>query len=59
MNAPAGRTTHGSRLSAVPSVPEIRYLSRPGGRIGYDVAGDGALVVPVPGMVTCGPGTAS
>jgi pimeloyl-ACP methyl ester carboxylesterase len=26
------------------------YLSRPGGRIGFDVAGDGQLVVLVPGM---------
>jgi pimeloyl-ACP methyl ester carboxylesterase len=26
------------------------YLERPGGRIGYDVAGDGPLVVLVPGM---------
>jgi len=27
-----------------------RYLTRPGGRIGYDVEGEGALVVLVPGM---------
>ena len=26
------------------------YLARPGGRIGYDVAGEGPLVVLVPGM---------
>ena len=26
------------------------YLTRPGGRIGYDIAGDGPLVVLVPGM---------
>ena len=30
--------------------PVTRYLSRPEGRIGYDVAGDGPLVVLVPGM---------
>jgi pimeloyl-ACP methyl ester carboxylesterase len=29
---------------------DTRYLSRPEGRIGYDVAGDGPLVVLVPGM---------
>jgi pimeloyl-ACP methyl ester carboxylesterase len=34
----------------VPSVQETSYLSRPEGRIGYDVAGDGSLVVLVPGM---------
>jgi pimeloyl-ACP methyl ester carboxylesterase len=27
-----------------------RYLQRPGGRIGYDVAGDGPLVICAPGM---------
>jgi len=27
-----------------------RYLDRPGGRVGYDVAGEGPLVVLVPGM---------
>jgi hypothetical protein len=26
------------------------YLGRPGGRIGYDVAGTGSLIVLVPGM---------
>ena len=31
-------------------VPETQYLYRPGGRIAYDVAGQGALVVGVPGM---------
>jgi pimeloyl-ACP methyl ester carboxylesterase len=29
---------------------ETRFLQRPGGRIAYDVAGDGPLVVGVPGM---------
>jgi len=27
-----------------------RYLGRPGGRVGYDVSGEGPLVVLVPGM---------
>src|SRR5919106_1850387 len=30
--------------------PTTQYLDRPGGRIAYDVAGDGPLVVLVPGM---------
>ncbi len=30
--------------------PATSYLSRPEGRIGYDVAGDGPLVILVPGM---------
>lgn len=30
--------------------PETRYLTRPEGRVAYDVAGDGPLVVLVPGM---------
>jgi pimeloyl-ACP methyl ester carboxylesterase len=34
----------------VPAVEETSYLSRPEGRIGYDVAGQGALVILVPGM---------
>jgi pimeloyl-ACP methyl ester carboxylesterase len=34
----------------VPPVRETSYLSCPEGRIGYDVAGSGALVVLVPGM---------
>jgi pimeloyl-ACP methyl ester carboxylesterase len=34
----------------VPPVPETSYLSCPEGRIGYDVAGSGALVILVPGM---------
>jgi pimeloyl-ACP methyl ester carboxylesterase len=35
------------------------YLPRPEGRLGYDIAGDGPLVVLVPGMGTCGSATAS
>ena len=33
-----------------PRVQKTVYLSRPGGRVAYDVAGDGPLVVLVPGM---------
>ena len=50
MNTPANDTTRPSEPGSAPSVPETSYLSRPGGRIGYDVAGDGPLVVLVPGM---------
>jgi pimeloyl-ACP methyl ester carboxylesterase len=32
------------------SVPQTRYLDRPGGRLGYDVQGEGPLVLAVPGM---------
>jgi pimeloyl-ACP methyl ester carboxylesterase len=32
------------------SAPRTSYLACPGGRIGYDVAGDGPLIVLVPGM---------
>jgi pimeloyl-ACP methyl ester carboxylesterase len=56
----AGRITQLEAASARPAEPRgsaattssegPRYLSRPGGRIGYDVAGDGPLVVCVPGM---------
>lgn len=31
-------------------IPDLSYLARPEGRIGYDVAGSGPLVVLVPGM---------
>jgi pimeloyl-ACP methyl ester carboxylesterase len=48
MTNPADRTQ--SRTSALAAAPLTSYLSRPGGRIGYDVAGDGPLVVLVPGM---------
>ena len=50
MNTPGNHTARASQPSSVPSVQETSYLSRPEGRIGYDVAGDGALVVLVPGM---------
>jgi hypothetical protein len=53
MSTPADRTTRASQPGFVPSVQETSYLSRPEGRIGYDVAGDGSLVILVPGMV-CG-----
>ena len=33
-----------------PTTPTTQYLARPGGRIAYDVRGDGPLVVAVPGM---------
>lgn len=32
------------------AVTDTRYLSRPGGRIAYDVAGEGPLILLVPGM---------
>ena len=50
MSAPANRTTRASQPGFVPSAQETSYLSRPEGRISYDVAGDGFLVVLVPGM---------
>jgi len=50
MSTPANRTTRASHSSSVAPVRETSYLSRPEGRIGYDVAGDGSLVVLVPGM---------
>ena len=50
MSTPADRTTRASQPGSAPSVQETSYLSRPEGRIGYDVAGDGSLVVLVPGM---------
>jgi pimeloyl-ACP methyl ester carboxylesterase len=50
MSTPADGTTRASQPGSVPSVQETSYLSRPEGQIGYDVAGDGSLVVLVPGM---------
>ena len=50
MSIPAARLVHAGRAGSVPSARETGYLSRPEGRIGYDVAGDGSLVVLVPGM---------
>jgi pimeloyl-ACP methyl ester carboxylesterase len=50
MSAAANHTTRASHSSSVPAVEETRYLTRPEGRIGYEVAGAGSLVVLVPGM---------
>ena len=50
MSIPAHHTTRTSHSSSGPSAQETSYLSCPEGRIGYDVAGDGPLVVLVPGM---------
>jgi pimeloyl-ACP methyl ester carboxylesterase len=50
MNTPANHTTRASHSGSVPAVQETSYLRCPEGRIGYDVAGDGALVILVPGM---------
>ena len=50
MSTPANHAARGSHSSSVLSVQETSYLSCPEGRIGYDVAGDGSLVVLVPGM---------
>ena len=50
MSTPANDTTRAGEPGSVPSVLQTSYLSRPGGRIGYDAAGDGPLVVLVPGM---------
>ncbi len=52
MSTPADGTARASQPGSVPSVQETSYLSRPEGRIGYDVAGDGSLVVLVPGART-------
>src|SRR5271169_4934470 len=50
MSTAANRTTRASHSSSVPPVQETSYLSCHEGRIGYDVAGAGSLVVLVPGM---------
>ena len=50
MSIPANETTHASHPSSVVPVRETSYLTRPDGRIGYDVAGNGSLVILVPGM---------
>src|SRR5208337_4689814 len=50
MSTPADHTTRARHSSSVPPVQETSYLSRPEGRIGYDIAGDGSLVILVPGM---------
>jgi pimeloyl-ACP methyl ester carboxylesterase len=48
MTTPAGSMK--SRSSVMAPAPATRFLRRPGGRIGYDVAGEGPLVLLVPGM---------
>jgi pimeloyl-ACP methyl ester carboxylesterase len=48
-----GRNAEMNARNTTPTKPAdntTRYLARPGGRIGYDVAGEGPLVVLVPGM---------
>ena len=50
MHTPADHTTRASHSGSVPPVQETIYLRRPEGRIGYDVAGAGSLVVLVPGL---------
>ncbi len=49
MNIPANQTRAG-HPGSVPPAQETSYLSRPEGRLGYDVAGHGSLVVLVPAM---------
>ncbi len=39
MSTPADGKARASQPGSVPSVQETSYLSRPEGRIGYDVAG--------------------
>jgi pimeloyl-ACP methyl ester carboxylesterase len=50
MSTAANHTTRASHSSSVPAVEEASYLRCPEGRIGYNVAGAGSLVVLVPGM---------
>jgi pimeloyl-ACP methyl ester carboxylesterase len=50
MSTAANRMARASHSSSVPPAGETSYLSCPEGRIGYDVAGAGSLVVLVPGM---------
>src|SRR5580704_8739206 len=50
MSTAANRTTRASHSSSVPAVGETSYLRCSEGRIGYDVAGAGSLVVLVPGL---------
>jgi len=49
-NAAPNTTIDDAAPTARASGAVTRYLARPGGRIAYDVAGDGPLVVGVPGM---------
>jgi pimeloyl-ACP methyl ester carboxylesterase len=50
MSTAANHTRRASHSSSVPPAQETSYLRCPEGRIGYDVAGGGSLVVLVPGM---------
>jgi pimeloyl-ACP methyl ester carboxylesterase len=50
MSTAANHATRASHSSSAPAAGETRYLRRPEGRIGYDVAGAGSLVVLVPGL---------
>src|ERR1700733_10767943 len=50
MSIPANETTQATHPSIVPAVRQTSYLSRAEGRIDYDVAGNGLLVMLVPGM---------
>jgi len=44
------KTPPAPTVGTTTAVPHTRYLDRPGGRIAYDVAGVGPLVVGIPGM---------
>jgi pimeloyl-ACP methyl ester carboxylesterase len=50
MSTAANHVARASDSGSVPPIGETRYLRRPEGRIGYDVAGAGSLVVLVPGL---------
>jgi hypothetical protein len=50
MSTAANHATRASHSSSVPAVEETSYLRCAEGRIGYDVAGAGSLVVLVPGL---------
>ena len=50
VSSPADQTTRASHSTSVSLAQTPSYLSRPEGRIGYDVAGGGSLVVLVPGL---------
>jgi pimeloyl-ACP methyl ester carboxylesterase len=50
MSTAANHAACASHSGSVPAAGETSYLRCPEGRIGYDVAGDGFLVVLVPGL---------
>ena len=50
MSTAANHVARASHSSSVPPVGETSYLSCREGRIGYDLAGAGSLVVLVPGL---------